>query len=96
MSDKETRDWWRETVLAVIDDKPKMLRDVMSAHAASVGAADVAKHINIEYPNTMGSYSRWKYERAIDRSLQWLKKKGHIRLLKKADGGPGWVRAGNP
>jgi len=32
-------------------------------------------------------------EREIDRALQALRRKGKIKYLKKADGGPGWVRA---
>lgn len=31
--------------------------------------------------------------REVDRSLQRLRRAGKIKYLKKADGGPGWVRA---
>lgn len=31
--------------------------------------------------------------REFDKSLQRLRKAGRIKYLKKADGGPGWVRA---
>ena len=38
------------------------------------------------------SLLRWRgEERRLDRALQRLRKRGLVRYLKKADGGPGWA-----
>lgn len=66
----------------------------MTARTATDDVQVLAKIEAVEKPPLyfhLLSALGWRgQERRLDRALQRLRKAGHIRYLKKADGGPGW------